>query len=73
MIEEMNEEDRRLFPVDVGRINWETYLIIYCDGLKKFLLKEDLAPWANDEILPILRKRMADYDISPGIGLKSKL
>lgn len=73
MIEEMNEEDRRLFKVDVSKVNWEIYFVTYSEGLKKFLLKEELEPWAQDDIIALLRNRMADYDISPGIGLKSRL
>jgi len=38
--EALTQTDNELFPMDVARINWEVWSIHFCEGLKKFLLKE---------------------------------
>lgn len=74
LIDEMNEEDKKLFRIDVRELNWELYLIIYSEGLRKYLLKE--GPMSDDDIGPRLRLRISGDDIGTGIGpgpMKSRL
>lgn len=40
LIDSMNEEDLRLFPVDVRKIDWELYFLTYAQGLRRYMLKE---------------------------------
>lgn len=40
LIDSMNEEDIRLFPVDVRKIDWELYFLTYAQGLRRYMLKE---------------------------------
>lgn len=40
LIDTMNEEDMRLFPVDVRKIDWEVYFLTYAQGLRRYMLKE---------------------------------
>jgi hypothetical protein len=61
LLDEMSEEDKRVFRIDVRELNWELYLIVYSEGLRKYLLKEG---------------PMSDDDIGTGIGpgpMKSRL
>lgn len=39
--ESLNSSDAELFPMDIGKLNWEIWTIHFCEGLKKFILKED--------------------------------
>jgi fatty acyl-CoA reductase len=66
MIDEMTPEDLDLFKVDIAKLNWEIYFIIYSEGIKRFLLKE---ADSTDDVSPGLRMRMAGDDIGPGIGV----
>eukprot|EP01130_Rhizamoeba_saxonica_P000723 TRINITY_DN10656_c0_g1_i1.p1 TRINITY_DN10656_c0_g1~~TRINITY_DN10656_c0_g1_i1.p1 ORF type:complete len:468 (+),score=93.39 TRINITY_DN10656_c0_g1_i1:18-1421(+) len=36
----LNEVDSEIFNIDTTTINWELYIIMFCQGLKKYLLKE---------------------------------
>jgi len=38
--ETLNHTDAELFPMDIGKLNWEIWAIHFCEGLKKFILKE---------------------------------
>jgi fatty acyl-CoA reductase len=40
LIDAMNEEDIRLFPIDVRKIDWELYFLTYAQGLRRYMLKE---------------------------------
>lgn len=40
LIDSMSEEDLRLFPVDVRKIDWELYFLTYAQGLRRYMLKE---------------------------------
>lgn len=55
LLEDMNEVDKKLFPVDVRRIDWEVYFVIYAEGIRKFLLKETDT---QDDISPQIRSRL---------------
>lgn len=43
LIQDMSPADREIFNFDVERLDWDIYFNRYVIGLKKFLLKEDLA------------------------------
>jgi hypothetical protein len=38
----MDDEEKRIFAIDVTSINWRTFVKIYFYGLKKFILKQDV-------------------------------
>lgn len=57
LMEEMNPEDHRLFPIDVRKIDWEVYFITYAQGLRQYLLKET-DQLNQDEILPQIRSKL---------------
>jgi len=40
LMNRMNEQDLEIFKIDANVIQWEHYLIIMCDGIKKFLIKD---------------------------------
>ncbi|KAK2565592.1 Fatty acyl-CoA reductase 1 [Acropora cervicornis] len=52
LIEDMSPQDREIFYFDVEKLDWDVYFNRYVIGLKKFLLKEDLAnlPLAQSRI-----------------------
>jgi hypothetical protein len=39
--EVLNDIDRRVFNIDVTRIQWKTYLMNFAYGIKRFILKEE--------------------------------
>jgi len=39
--ESLNSVDAALFPLDISKVNWEIWVIHFCEGLKKYILKED--------------------------------
>ncbi|XP_027700170.1 fatty acyl-CoA reductase 2 isoform X1 [Vombatus ursinus] len=43
LMSQMNNEDQKLFNFDVRHLNWLEYTENYCLGIKKYLLKEDMA------------------------------
>eukprot|EP01087_Luapelamoeba_hula_P000729 TRINITY_DN1053_c0_g2_i1.p1 TRINITY_DN1053_c0_g2~~TRINITY_DN1053_c0_g2_i1.p1 ORF type:complete len:581 (+),score=85.60 TRINITY_DN1053_c0_g2_i1:63-1805(+) len=42
--DELEERDRQLFPFDVSSIKWPAYYMTYCEGLRRYLLKEEHLP-----------------------------
>lgn len=42
IISNMNNVDKNFFNIDVRNINWENYIHSFCNGTKKYLLKEDV-------------------------------
>lgn len=40
--EAMSEDDKLCFPADVRIVNWKDFVHIYCLGLRKYILKEDM-------------------------------
>jgi hypothetical protein len=37
----ISDEERRVFNMDVMRINWKMYMMNWAYGLKRFVLKEE--------------------------------
>jgi fatty acyl-CoA reductase len=46
------QEDQKLFPFDVTKLDWTRYLQLYCIGARKFVLKQPLSS------VPASRKRI---------------
>lgn len=40
---DLNEHDKQTYNIDIRAIDWDTYFIIFCHGMRRFLLKEDEA------------------------------
>lgn len=40
LAETLSPVDRETFPFDPRTINWEEYMKIYCDGVRKYLLRK---------------------------------
>jgi len=58
--EALNNTDADLFPMDIGQLNWEIWAIQFCEGLKKFILKE------TDEKLSERNRRASDENVAQG-------
>uniref|UniRef100_A0A8C6Y390 Fatty acyl-CoA reductase n=1 Tax=Naja naja TaxID=35670 RepID=A0A8C6Y390_NAJNA len=43
LLKELNSKDKTLFYFDICQLTWSEYIKDYCLGIKKYLLKEDLA------------------------------
>ncbi|XP_031793964.1 fatty acyl-CoA reductase 2 isoform X1 [Sarcophilus harrisii] len=43
LMSQLSNEDQKLFDFDVRHLNWLEYTENYCLGIKKYLLKEDMA------------------------------
>ncbi|XP_058046540.1 fatty acyl-CoA reductase 2-like [Ahaetulla prasina] len=43
LMKELDPKDKNLFSFDVCQVTWSEYLDNYCLGIKKYLLKEDMA------------------------------
>jgi len=41
MRSDLNEHDKKVYNFDMRAIDWDTYFMIFCHGMRKFLLKED--------------------------------
>jgi hypothetical protein len=37
----LNDQDIKLFNIDVTRINWKMYMMNFAYGIKRFILKEE--------------------------------
>lgn len=63
LIEDMSPQDREIFYFDVEKLDWDVYFNRYVIGLKKFLLKEDLAnlPLAQSRIRRLRNIRWTMY------------
>lgn len=63
LIQDMNPQDRETFFFDVEKLDWDTYFVRYVIGLKKYLLKEDLAniPIAQSRIRKLRNIRWTMY------------
>jgi fatty acyl-CoA reductase len=48
----MSPDDREVYNFDIRQMNWDLYLFDYLIGIKRFILKEDLAN------LPAARARL---------------
>lgn len=46
---EMNSKDKEEFNFDVTSLDWKDYLRVYCLGIRKYLLKEDLSTVAEGQ------------------------
>ncbi|KAJ7391036.1 Fatty acyl-CoA reductase 2 [Desmophyllum pertusum] len=59
----MSPQDRETFNFDVEKMDWDTYLVRFVLGLKKYLLKEDLAnlPVAQSRIRRLRNIRWTAY------------
>jgi alcohol-forming fatty acyl-CoA reductase len=40
LINELNDADRRAFPMDVRKINWKSYMQTYSEGVQKYIFRE---------------------------------
>ncbi|XP_064480331.1 fatty acyl-CoA reductase 1-like [Ornithodoros turicata] len=40
---ELNSTDKKTYNIDVTQIDWSTYLVSYCLGIRQFVIKEDLS------------------------------
>lgn len=43
MLASMSEADKQLFDFDLSKLHWPTYVENQCVGIKKFLMREDMA------------------------------
>lgn len=42
VISQMNQQDRADFPCDVRDIDWDQCMQLFCYGLRRFFIKEDI-------------------------------
>jgi fatty acyl-CoA reductase len=54
-MEEMSEQDRKIFYFDVREIEWKKYFDVYVLGTRRFILKDDTST------LSIARRNLGRY------------
>lgn len=62
---ELSVKDKEEFPFDIKKVDWETYHINQLYGIRKYVLKEDLAT------LPAARRKYFRYTNQFGVCLKT--
>lgn len=54
-MEEMSDQDRKIFYFDVREIEWKKYFDVYVLGTRRFILKDDIST------LSIARRNLGRY------------
>jgi len=55
MIADLNEEDKKLYNMNMKNMDWDSYFITFCHGMRKFLLKEE-----EESIKPSEKKQLPE-------------
>jgi len=54
LISSMSKKDNELFPIDIRTLDWEHYFVVYAEGIRRFLLKENV----DEDIVPKIRSKL---------------
>jgi alcohol-forming fatty acyl-CoA reductase len=58
LFKKMSAADQEIFKIDLAKLNWESYLTDFYMGIRKFILKDEIAT------VPAAKKRYNRYNFS---------